>query len=661
MARRARARSSTCARTICDRPAGPRPTPRACRSSPGLARYDEVARGSIDHALRFTAPCTRRAYVYPARHEASTLQRAVAPADGAAGAAEGERRHLAAALPGARRRGRRSSATAMILADNGSPWYISGAPNRHWNNDALHQLDRLTGQRLRGRGHQLRSRHPGSESDRRGANPRPLEPPPRGHPASHGRRPRAWGRDAEVLLAFAAEHRLVLAAQVAVLLGSRRNPRPSAAAAHWRSGGFRAARALFHRQPGCHLITRRGLAAIEHRLPPAATGPAPLPPRRRAWLAVAGGAGGRVRELRRLISPSARCARTTLPLTARPRRCGGVGSAASGQRAGAAPHYPDLLLDLADGHRVAVELELTARGGRPREDPGRLRDRPARSTRCSTWSSRRRWAGRSSAAAARIGISAHGPRAAGRARRESQAAAASAGLARDVRRSAARPWVGGRGDERREPPARRYRAHCAALSWSRRCCWRRSSGAGVDAAGGAPSGPCWQRGACCARGTSRRRARAAAERRGHGAGLGRDRRGGGRARPIASCRPTALILGASGAGKSTTLLTLLVRADRARAAGRCDRSQGVAGVRARAGGPRPRPGAAFRQWTPDGPAPLEPARHGNATELKDKLIATERFTEPHYQRAAERYLQTALQVAQEPAPTARRRSTRSWR
>ena len=39
---------------------------------PGLARYDEVARGVIDHALRFTAPCTSPAYVYPARHEAST-------------------------------------------------------------------------------------------------------------------------------------------------------------------------------------------------------------------------------------------------------------------------------------------------------------------------------------------------------------------------------------------------------------------------------------------------------------------------------------------------------------------------------------------------------------------------------------------------------------
>jgi hypothetical protein len=33
----------------------------------------------------------------------------------------------------------------MILADNGSPWYISGAPNRRWNDNSLHQLDRLTG------------------------------------------------------------------------------------------------------------------------------------------------------------------------------------------------------------------------------------------------------------------------------------------------------------------------------------------------------------------------------------------------------------------------------------------------------------------------------------------------------------------------------------
>jgi conjugal transfer pilus assembly protein TraD len=52
----------------------------------------------------------------------------------------------------------------------------------------------------------------------------------------------------------------------------------------------------------------------------------------------------------------------------------------------------------------------------------------------------------------------------------------------------------------------------------------------------------------------------------------------------------------------------------------------------------------IRVWTIDGGAHWNPLAHGNATELKDKLISTERFTEPHYQRAAERYIQTVLQV-----------------
>src|SRR5207249_3345296 len=111
---------------------------------PGLARYDEVARGSIDHALRFTAPCTAKSYVYPARHEASTCSGANLPPMGLRvrlkanvkiGGLPRQARIVAVAL---KRYG-------MILADNGSPWYISGAPNRHWNNDALHLLDRLIG------------------------------------------------------------------------------------------------------------------------------------------------------------------------------------------------------------------------------------------------------------------------------------------------------------------------------------------------------------------------------------------------------------------------------------------------------------------------------------------------------------------------------------
>jgi hypothetical protein len=55
-------------------------------------------------------------------------------------------------------------------------------------------------------------------------------------------------------------------------------------------------------------------------------------------------------------------------------------------------------------------------------------------------------------------------------------------------------------------------------------------------------------------------------------------------------------------------------------------------------------GRQFRLWTPDGSAGWNPLAYGNATELKDKLISTEWFSEIHYQRAAERYLQSALQV-----------------
>jgi hypothetical protein len=111
---------------------------------PGLARWDEVSRGVIDHALRFTAPQTRQAYVYPARHFASSSNDPSLPPMGL-------RVRLKASVDiskfprQARIVLRALQRYGMILADNGSPWYISGAPNRHWNNDALHTLDRLTG------------------------------------------------------------------------------------------------------------------------------------------------------------------------------------------------------------------------------------------------------------------------------------------------------------------------------------------------------------------------------------------------------------------------------------------------------------------------------------------------------------------------------------
>jgi hypothetical protein len=111
---------------------------------PGLARYDEVARGVIDHALRFTAARTRRQYVYPARHYASSSDDASLPPMGlrvrlkASVDISGFPRQARVVLQALKTYG-------MLLADNGSNWYISGAPNPKWSNDDLHSLGRITG------------------------------------------------------------------------------------------------------------------------------------------------------------------------------------------------------------------------------------------------------------------------------------------------------------------------------------------------------------------------------------------------------------------------------------------------------------------------------------------------------------------------------------
>jgi hypothetical protein len=111
---------------------------------PGLARWDEAARGTIDHALRFTAPQTRRAYVYPARHYASSSNDPSLPPMGLRVKLKTSV-NVASFPPQARVVLRALQRYGMILADNGSPWYISGAPDRHWSNDQLHTLGRLTG------------------------------------------------------------------------------------------------------------------------------------------------------------------------------------------------------------------------------------------------------------------------------------------------------------------------------------------------------------------------------------------------------------------------------------------------------------------------------------------------------------------------------------
>jgi hypothetical protein len=111
---------------------------------PGLARYDEVARGRIDHALRFTVARTRRAYVYPARHFASDETDPGLPPMGlrvrlkASYPIAGFLRQSRVVLQALKRYG-------MIVADNGSSWYITGAPDPRWSNDDLHTLGRVPG------------------------------------------------------------------------------------------------------------------------------------------------------------------------------------------------------------------------------------------------------------------------------------------------------------------------------------------------------------------------------------------------------------------------------------------------------------------------------------------------------------------------------------
>lgn len=110
---------------------------------PGLVRYDEaVLRGRIEHALRFTCPRSRRAYVAPARHWASNDTSSALPP-------MGMRVRLKASFdvstfpPEVRAILTAMKAYGMFMADNGSGWYISGAPDPRWSDDNLATLKRV--------------------------------------------------------------------------------------------------------------------------------------------------------------------------------------------------------------------------------------------------------------------------------------------------------------------------------------------------------------------------------------------------------------------------------------------------------------------------------------------------------------------------------------
>ena len=112
---------------------------------PGLARYDEVAAGVITHALRFTAPTTNGTYIWPARHRTSSSNPNAPPM--------GQRFRLKASFnvaqfqpwPQAYVLAVAMQRYGLILADNGSAWYVTGAPDPGWDNTVLHKLDVIQG------------------------------------------------------------------------------------------------------------------------------------------------------------------------------------------------------------------------------------------------------------------------------------------------------------------------------------------------------------------------------------------------------------------------------------------------------------------------------------------------------------------------------------
>ncbi len=111
---------------------------------PGLVRYDEVKAGAINHAIRFTAQITRKAYIWPARHYASNNTSMSVPP-------MGQRFRLKATFPITGYSAdvqvilKAFKTYGLILADNGSNWFISGVPDARWDDDVLNQLKDIEG------------------------------------------------------------------------------------------------------------------------------------------------------------------------------------------------------------------------------------------------------------------------------------------------------------------------------------------------------------------------------------------------------------------------------------------------------------------------------------------------------------------------------------
>jgi hypothetical protein len=112
---------------------------------PGLVRYDEVVeRGALEHAVRFTVSRTQRGLIAPARHYASNSDDPSLPPMGLRLRMKASFDCSSYSAParvicdGLKRYG-------LLLADNGSNWYLSGAPDARWDDDALGDLKQITG------------------------------------------------------------------------------------------------------------------------------------------------------------------------------------------------------------------------------------------------------------------------------------------------------------------------------------------------------------------------------------------------------------------------------------------------------------------------------------------------------------------------------------
>jgi hypothetical protein len=114
---------------------------------PGLARYDEVSAGAITHALRFTVSQSQAGFIHPATHFASSSTNPALPPMGLRlrlkasydiSSFTGQSLVILTAL----------KKYGMIVADNGSSWFITGAPDPGWNNNDLDQLKKVPGSAL---------------------------------------------------------------------------------------------------------------------------------------------------------------------------------------------------------------------------------------------------------------------------------------------------------------------------------------------------------------------------------------------------------------------------------------------------------------------------------------------------------------------------------